>query len=330
MKTTLEDLARLAGVSISTVSRALNNQPAISDQTRRRIWALAQSHNYPTRSPILGPLEGVEKSIAIVTPHLQGRPLPLWHPFLLELIANIGEAARARDCDFTVSHVTPVSFDDLVLATRAGRADGVIFLGQSTLHDGLNKLTETGARFVVWGAEVAGQRYRTVGTDNLTGGRRATAHLCRLGRRRILFVGGLDLESQQRRRGYLEALREHGIDHNPELVADVHFELDAAEAAVTRLLGRGVVFDGVFAASDLIALGVIRALRRAGLSVPADISVVGYDDILLSQLSVPTLSTIRQDTRRAGSLLVSSILDGDSDMQGLLPTDLIIRESCGG
>jgi DNA-binding LacI/PurR family transcriptional regulator len=330
MKTTLEDLARLAGVSISTVSRALNNQPAISTQTKQRIWALAQSHNYPVRTPMRAAVEGLERSIAIVTPHLQGRPLPLWHPFLLELIANIGEAARARDCDFTVSHVTPVSFDDLVIAAGAGRADGVIFLGQSTLHEAFNKLTETGARFVVWGAQVSGQRYRTIGTDNLVGGRRATAHLCRLGRRRILFVGGVDPESQQRRRGYLEALREHGIQHDPELIADVHFELDAAEAAVTGLLNRGVSFDGVFAASDLIALGAIRAVRRAGLSVPADVSVVGYDDILISQLSVPALSTIRQDTRRAGSLLVSSILDGDSDLQGLLPTDLIIRESCGG
>ncbi len=99
---------------------------------------------------------------------------------------------------------------------------------------------------------------------------------------------------------------------------------------MTRLLNRGVSFDGVFAASDLIALGVIRAVRRAGLSVPGDVSVVGYDDILLSQLSMPTVSTIRQDTRRAGSLLVSSILDGDSDLQTVLPTDLIIRESCGG
>jgi DNA-binding LacI/PurR family transcriptional regulator len=331
MKTTLEDLARLAGVSISTVSRALNNQPAISTQTKERIWALAQTHNYPVRIPMQAPVEGLQRSIAIVTPHLQGRPLPLWHPFLLELIANIGEAARARDCDFTVSHVTPVSFDDLVIAANSGRADGVIFLGQSTLHEALNKLTDTGARFVVWGAQVAGQRYRTIGTDNLVGGRRATAHLCRLGRRRILFVGGVDLETQQRRRGYLEALREHGIRHDPELVADVHFELDAAEAAVTRLLNRGVSFDGVFAASDLIALGAIRALRRAGLSVPADVSVVGYDDMLLSRLSSPALSTIRQDTQRAGQLLVASIFDNHADdLPSMLPTELIIRESCGG
>src|SRR5258708_25557846 len=133
MKTTLEDLARLAGVSISTVSRALNNQPAISTQTKQRIWALARSHNYPIRTPMQTAVEGLDRSIAIVTPHLQGRPLPLWHPFLLELIASIGEAARARACDFTLSHVTPLSFDHLAIAAAPGRPDGGIFLGQSTL-----------------------------------------------------------------------------------------------------------------------------------------------------------------------------------------------------
>ena len=104
-----------------------------------------------------------------------------------------------------------------------------------------------------------------------------------------------------------------------------------ADAAVARLLRKGVAFDGVVAASDLIALGAIRALRRVGLSVPGDVSVVGYDDMLLSRLSTPALSTIRQDNQRAGQLLVASILDSSGEnLPSLLPTELIIRESCGG
>jgi DNA-binding LacI/PurR family transcriptional regulator len=330
-KTTLEDLARLAGVSISTVSRALNDQPLISTRTKQRIWALARDHNYAFRASMPTAPIGAEGSIAIVTPHMHGRPLPLSHPFFLELLASIGEAARARSCDFTVSHVAPASLDDLVTATVTSRASGVIFLGQSTLHKELNELAETNARFVVWGAHMPGQKYRSIGSDNLLGGRRATLHLARLGRRKILFIGGSDPEAQQRRRGYLEALAESGIESDPRLVTQVEFELESADAAVARLLRKGVEFDGVIAASDLIALGAIRALRRAGLSVPGDVSVVGYDDMLLSRLSTPALSTIRQDTFHAGQLLVASILEpGEEEAPSYLPTELIVRESCGG
>ena len=330
-KTTLEDLARLAGVSISTVSRALNDQPLISMRTKQRIWALARDHNYPFRSSMPTAPIGAEGSIAIVTPHMRGRALPLSHPFFLELLASIGEAARARSCDFTVSHVAPASLDDLVLATTTSRASGVIFLGQSMLHEELNQLAGTNARFVVWGAHMPGQKDRSIGSDNLLGGRRATSHLARLGRKAILFIGGSDPEAEQRRLGYLEALAENGIEADPKLVAQVEFELESAEAAITRLLRRGVSFDGIVATSDLIALGAIRALRRAGLSVPSDVSVVGYDDMLLSRLSTPALTTIRQDTFHAGQLLVASILEPSQDRSpGYLPTELIVRESCGG
>ena len=107
--------------------------------------------------------------------------------------------------------------------------------------------------------------------------------------------------------------------------------MESAEAAVSRLLRRGATFDAIFASSDLIALGAIRALQRAGMRAPEDVSVVGYDDMLLSRLSTPALSTIKQDTSKAGRLLVSRILDQDGDHDPeTLPTDLIVRESCGG
>ncbi|MDX3883828.1 MAG: LacI family DNA-binding transcriptional regulator [Sphingomonas sp.] len=328
--TTLQDLAQLAGVSISTVSRALNDHPLISTRTKQRIWALAREHDYPFRPYMpAGPI-GAEGSIAIVTPHMRGRPLPLSHPFFLELLASIGEAARARDCDFTVSHTAPASYEDLVSAVTTSRASGVIFLGQAMLHDALNRLVDTNARFVVWGAQMPGQRYCSIGSDNLLGGRRATGHLARLGRRRIMFLGGADPEAVQRRRGYMEGLKEAGLEADPKLDVPVDFELESAEAAVSRLLRRNVAFDGIVASSDLIALGAIRALRRAGLAVPRDVSVVGYDDMLLSRLSTPALTTIRQDTYDAGRQLVSRILDPVPDnLPGRLQTDLIVRESCG-
>ena len=328
--TTLEDLAKLSGVSASTVSRALNDHPSISTRTKQRIWALAREHDYPFRRYMpAGPI-GSEGSIAIVTPRTHGRPLPLSHPFFLELLASIGEAARDRGCDFTVSHTAPANYDDLLTATTTSRANGVIFLGQSTLHEAFNQLADTDARFAVWGAQLQGQKYCSIGSDNLLGGRRATLHLARLGRKRIVFLGETDPEALQRRAGYVEALKESGLEVDPTLICPVDFELESAEAAVNTLVRRKVAFDAIFASSDLIALGAIRALRRAGLRAPEDVSVVGYDDMLLSRLSTPALSTIKQDTQKAGRLLVAKVLDSSGDHRPeRLSTDLIVRESCG-
>ncbi|MEJ2818319.1 MULTISPECIES: substrate-binding domain-containing protein [unclassified Caulobacter] len=329
--TTLDDLAKLSGVSASTVSRALNDHPSISTRTKQRIWALAKEHDYPFRRYMpAGPI-GSEGSIAIVTPRTHGRPLPLSHPFFLELLASIGEAARDRGCDFTVSHTAPASYDDLLTVTTTSRANGVIFLGQSNLHEAFNELAAADARFAVWGAQLPGQRYCSIGSDNLLGGRRATLHLARLGRKRIVFLGETEPEALQRKAGYLEALKESGLEADPALICPVDFELESAEAAVSTLVRRKAAFDAIFASSDLIALGAIRALRRAGMRVPEDVSVVGYDDMLLSRLSTPALSTIKQDTYKAGRLLVARVLDADGDHRPeRLATDLIVRESCGG
>jgi len=327
---TLEKLAKLAKVSVSTVSRALNDHPSISSPQKKRLWALARKHGYEFRRHMpMSPI-GAEGAITVVTPRVRGRPLPLSHPFFLELLASIGEAARDRGCDFTVSHLVPANYEDLVHATTTGRANGVIFLGQGTLHEELNRLAETEARFVVWGAQISGQKYCTVGTDNMLGGRRATQHILKHGRKRIVFLGGTDPEATQRYRGYAEALQESGIGIDDALIGRVEFESESAEAAIDALLRRQVPFDGIVAASDLIALGAIRALSRAGRSVPQDVAVVGYDNMLLSRLSTPTLSTVQQDIPKAGRLLVAKLLDWTGDVRPeMLSTELIIRESCG-
>jgi len=332
--TRLEDLARLAGVSISTASRALNDSPAVNSRTKQLIWKLAREHDYPFRRYMpAGPI-GAEGVIALVTPRPQGREGRLSDPFFLELLAGVGEAARERGCDVIMSHFAPTSYDDLSAAMNTSRADGVIFLGQSTLHQSLNRLAETEGRFVVWGAQMPDQTYCSVGSDNLAGGRRATLHLARLGRRRIVFLGDLDPpEAMQRHRGYLEALAKSGIDVDPDLIIEAHFEVESAEASVDRLIRRGLKFDGIVCASDQIALGAVRALLQANLRVPEDVSVIGFDNVPFSRYSRPALSTIAQDTMKAGRLLVSKLIDNPGDSVGRserIPTDLIVRESCGG
>jgi DNA-binding LacI/PurR family transcriptional regulator len=159
-------------------------------------------------------------------------------------------------------------------------------------------------------------------------------HLARLGRKRIVFLGDLDPpEAMQRHRGYLEALAKSGIAVDPDLIMDAHFEVESAEASVDGLIRRGLKFDGIVCASDQIALGAVRALLHANLRVPEDVSVIGFDNVPFSRYSRPALSTIAQDTMKAGRLLVSKLLDNSGDAVGRserIPTDLIVRESCGG
>ena len=332
--TRLEDIAALAGVSISTASRALNDHPAINARTKQRIWKLAREHDYPFRRTMpAGPI-GASGTIALVVPRPQGRESQLDDPFFLELFAGISDAARERGCDVLVSHYAPTRLDDLSAAMATSRADGTIFLGQSSLHHAFNRLAESEGRFVVWGAQLPDQAYCSVGSDNLAGGRRATLHRAPLGRRRIVDLGDTEApEVQQRVRGYLDGLEQAGLGHDPALLVPAHFTVESSEAAVDALLARGEKFDGIVAASDLIALGAIRSLLHAGLAVPADVSVIGYDDVPFARYSRPALTTINQDTARAGRLLVSKLLDtgAGSDMRSeRLQTELIVRESCGG
>jgi DNA-binding LacI/PurR family transcriptional regulator len=330
--TRLEDLAKLAGVSITTVSRALNDSPAVNQQTKQQIWRLAREHDYPFKGYMpSGPTTGAA-TVAIVIPRPQGREARLSDPFTLELVAGLGEAARQRGCDFIVSHVAPTGPADLAELMATNRVNGLIFLGQSSLHAAFNRLAETETRFAVWGAQLPKQAYCSVGSDNPLGGRRATMHLARLGRRRIVFLGDTEApESMQRYQGYVAALGEAGLSVDPKLTVQSFFELEAAEAAVDALLARRTKFDGIVAASDLIALGAIRALERTGLKVPEDVAVVGYDDVPMARYIRPALTTIRQDTALAGRLLLSKLLNGDSSelRSERLPTDLVVRESCG-
>lgn len=332
--TRLEDLAKQAGVSISTASRALNDSPAVNTRTKQRIWKLARELDYPFRDYMpAGPI-GADATIAIVVPRPQSRDGRMADPFFFELLAGIGDAARDRGCDILLSHIAPSSYDELATAMMTSRSDGVIFLGQSTLHEAFNRLAEIEERFVVWGAALPEQAYCSVGSDNIAGGRRATRHLARLGRRNIIFLGDTDApEIGQRFRGYREGLEQSGLAYDDSLVVPAHFQVASARAVVESLLAQRIKFDGIVAASDLIALGAIQALRRAGVNVPADVSVVGYDNVPFCVYAEVPLTTIDQDTAKAGRMLVAKLLDSSGVRgpdQDRIPAELIVRSSCGG
>ncbi|MEO0419153.1 MAG: LacI family DNA-binding transcriptional regulator [Pseudomonadota bacterium] len=329
----LEDIAREAGVSISTVSRALNDSPAVKRRTKQEIWRIARAHDYDFRSHMPNGPVGADATIAVIVPAPQARETRVSDPFFLELLAGITEAARDRKVDLVVSHIFPRTAEDIEFAMTTSRATGMIFIGQSSLHEAFNRLSSGDDRFVVWGADFNDAEYCTVGSDNVAGGRRATSHLLRLGRKRVLFLGDTEApEAEQRFRGYKLALEQANAPFDQDFAVSAQFDVQSGEAATRAAIERGVEFDAVFAASDLIAIGAMRALNLSGRKVPNDVSVVGYDNIPSARLVTPRLTTIEQDTNLAGRMLVSKLIDakGGKAMSERLETSLLIRDSCGG
>lgn len=330
----LDDLADSAGVSVSTVSRALSGSAAVNPETRARIRALAEEAGYsaPARRS-RGLAQRPQPSVMILLPPPQGHEASQIDPFTLSLLGGIFAEMRRRHLDLCVSHWVPQDQHSLTGFLDLNHCEGLIFLGQSQLHPLLNKLAREGRRFVVWGAMVPDQAYCSIGSDNYGGGLRATNHLIRLGRRRIAFIGQSEvIELAQRHKGYQDALSAAKLEIDPALFRPCSLTPEAAAEAINDLVDHAIPFDALVCGSDLAAVGALRALARRGISIPGDVSVVGYDNIDIAAHTHPALTTIQQDTHKAGRLLVSKlmrILAGDQPSSERLTTNLIVRESCG-
>jgi DNA-binding LacI/PurR family transcriptional regulator len=327
----MADIARMAGVSTSTVSRALSHSPLVNQETRDRILDLARSLNYTINIGAQNLRLQQNRTVAVVIPIDQSSRQQLSDPFFLSMLGSLADALSEQGFDTLVSRVDADQVDAASAPFDGGRAIGVILIGQGRHHDQLNKMAARGVPFVVWGAQLPQQLYTTVGGDNVTGGRLATERLLAQGRRRIAFLGDTTLpEVEQRYRGYVEALAAHGLAPDPQLQVAVSFLPESGGQAVAELARRGVDYDAMFASSDLLAMKAIHAMRAQGRDVPADVAVVGYDDIELSGYFHPPLTTIGQPRDVAARALVDALLvlvDGRSAPSVKLPTDLISRAS---
>lgn len=327
---TMSDVARRAGVAESTVSRALADNPLVSEDTRKRIQALAKKMGYSI-NPVAQSLR-VQRSrtIAVAVPLVHEASQSLSDPFLMSMLAHIADALAERGYSMLLSKV-PVHEDDWIdRFLQPGRADGVILIGQSHEHSTINAAAKRGRPLVVWGAHLPDQAYACVGCDNSAGGALATRHLLAQGRRRIAFLGDERLpEIGLRHQGYVEALKAAGLKPEAALRIRTRFSADDAYAAIGKALAKGLQFDAVVAASDVIATSALRALAEAGRRVPEDVAVVGFDDVDLARYTLPPLTTVRQDIGRAARLLVEMILDGRcgcSDSVQMAP-ELVVRAS---
>ncbi len=328
---TIADIARLAGVSKSTVSRALNDSPLIGAETKERIRAIAHEHRFQLNFPARRLSLKQSKTIAFVTyPYTADLAVP--DVFMLEIMSGISSALHANDYDLLVVQVDP---SDTAWARRyldTGRADGFILLSATCTRVHVETLVEEGAPFVIWGVSGAGRGHSSVTGDGLAGGRVATEHLLRSGRCRIAFLGGppKEVEVQERYAGYEAALRDAGTAVDPALVAHGDYTDFSGEAVMRALLERAPDLDGVFVNSDLMAIAAMDAIRDCGRRVPEDVAVVGYDDISLARHSNPPLTTIRQNGPLAGKLLAQSLiqhLQTGVVTNVSIPAELVVRES---
>jgi len=334
-KSTSLDVAYLAGVSQPTVSRALRGDPAVNAATRRRILEIARQINYRLDKNASSLRLHEAHTLALLFFEDPTADDSRINPFFHAMLGSITRACAMYGYDLLVSF-QQLSADWQADYEDSHKADGLILLGYGDyLQSGpqLQRLVEQGTHFVRWGAALPGQPGVSIGSDNFQGGLDITAHLLSQGRRHIAFLGHADEhypEFFERWRGYSRTLNQAGIKVNPALQVDAITTEHAGYDAATTLLARGTHVDAICAASDLIAIGAMRALREYGRRVPEEIAVTGFDDIPLAATITPALTTVQQDTRQAGALLVENLIaliQGQPVDNRTIPVQLIVRDS---
>ena len=327
------DIAYAAGVSQPTVSRALRGDRSVSEQTRQKIQQIARDLNYTVDKNASSLRSQRSNTIALLFFEDPTPDESMINPFFLAMLGSITRACADRGLDLLISFQR-MEDEWHVKYQDSHRADGLVLLGYgdyTTYKPKLDKLAAQGTHYARWGSVSLDTSGATVGTDNVDAGRQVGEHLLGLGRKHIVFLGEADETCPEflgRYSGLSRAMEDAG------LVAPRRFDAITTEqsgyAAARGMLESGCECDAIFAASDLIAIGAMRALAEAGRSVPGDMAVVGFDDIPAASLTTPPLTTVIQDVRGAGETLVDALLaqiDERDAPPRKLPGKLIVRGS---
>ena len=324
------DIARIAGVSLATTSRALSNAPGVAAATRERVLAVAEDLSYvvsPEASRLSG---GSTRRVAVVVPHLSR-----W--FFGAMLEAIESVLREADLDvllYTVGNAADShSFFERLPARR--KVDAVVVLAFPVSEAERRRLDLMGVSIVAAGGQSAAYPY--VSIDDEGAGRQAMDHLIFLGHRRIAMIAAIDPKETRwpavpfRSQAYYSALRDAGIAADPSLVTTVDWGGSQGAEAMSRLLSLREPPTAVYAHSDEVAIGAMRTMHRAGLRIPEDISVIGIDDHPLAELT--DLTTVNQPVRQQGLLagrMVLGLLQGEDVERAItVPTHLVIRRSTG-
>ena len=330
----MADLARMAGVSISTVSRALRGDPMVAAATRHRIEALALSMHYRVDERARSLRLRQNHMVAVVVP--KGlRPGDRWaDPFSLELLDSIADALADQGHTMLLSRPDRLQPAALSRDVEAGQARGLIIVGEVADDGALDALARRGVPLVVWGVRRDGQAHASVCSDNLIGGRLATGHLLDRGARQVAFIGDIrQPEMALRHAGHLQAHRVRGVMPLAATAPPWPDPLADPMDLVAGWLEQAPGIDAIVAGNDLLAMGVVHGLRCLGRRVPEDILVVGHGNTGLAAQFHPPLTSVCPSTGLAGAALVQALqvmIDGGRPADTLLPTRLQVRQSSGG
>lgn len=326
---TMDDVARLANVSKPTVSRALSGNPNVTEQTREKVLAVARKHGYAVNRNARKLREKHTNTVAVVLDFSSHRRDRISDPFIYELLAGVSEALSVRNQDLLLSPPTLTDVDSYRDLVMSRVVDGFIMLGQGANDALFSELHKLKVPLVVWGGRSNETEYCTVGSDNFLGGYLAGERFVEHGCKDVLYVGNSGhLELKLRRDGLQKALKTAPYDIKFRELAIEDFSFSAHFDSMSRLLRETTPPDAIFTYSDTAGMAVINALNENGLEPIKDYMLVGYNDIAQASHFSPRLTTIRQDTFLAGSLLVEkfmSVLNKNTPSSSTIPTELIVR-----
>lgn len=326
---TIKDIARIAGVSPSTVSRALNDSPLINEETKARIRRIAEELGYERNELARGLVKGTSGALGLVVPDIT-------NPFFAEIARGVSDVAHTEGFGVllctTEENLTREA--QYLRFLRRKRVDGLILCTVTADDPNLMELFRSAVPFVLVSRLVRGLDVPFVVGDDKMGGRLAVEHLIGLGHKRIGFIGGPPnvQSSQDRMEAYREVLQDHGLLYRPQWATFADFTQAAGRKAAHALLRRRPRPTAIFAANDVIALGVLEAAEELGFSIPGDLSVVGYDDISYAALPRIQLTTVAQPAYEMGRIAAEyllSIFNGKAKekLQHILHPRLVIRKT---
>lgn len=332
---TINDVARLAGVSKKTVSRVINDSPLVNEKTREKVLTVIEEIKFTPDQQARGLAARRSYLIGVVFDN----PNAL---YIADLQRGILDTCRLAGCELVVhpsDYDSDTMVDDIMVFVQRLKLDGIVLLSPISQRDDLiEELKQTGCHYVRVASADLDDAAHLVMSHDQTGIKKVVDHLIGLGHRDIAFISGPGhyVTAMERKAGFLAALEEHGMTPRPEHMIEGGFTYESGISCAEKLFTSAQMPTAIFASNDEMACGVIKAALERGLKVPDDISIAGFDDSVIAARVFPNLTTVRQPTTLMGKLAAEKIIaflkdgvEGARDVQDVTEPELVIRESTG-